>query len=101
MTRKELQTAKLGIAGRLRKTRIARGLTQAALGELAGTNQAVIQKIKNQKIKNQKKLHPRMVDDLALSLQVNPAWLQWGERFAAMRLEYKNPESRHSICAPQ
>jgi len=89
MTRKELQTAKLGIAGRLRKTRIARGLTQAALGELAGTNQAVIQKIKNQK-----KLHPRMVDDLALSLQVNPAWLQWGERFAAMRLEYKNPESR-------
>ena len=89
MTRKELQTAKLGIAGRLRKTRIARGLTQAALGELAGTNQAVIQKIENQK-----KLHPRMVDDLALSLQVNPAWLQWGERFAAMRLEYKNPESR-------
>ena len=47
MTRKELQTAKLGIAGRLRKTRIARGLTQAELGELAGTNQVVIQKIEN------------------------------------------------------
>ncbi len=89
MTRKELQTAKLGIAGRLRKIRIARGLTQAEPGELAGTNQAVIKKIENRKT-----LHPRMVDDLALSLQVNPAWLQWGERFAAMRLEYKNPESR-------
>lgn len=96
MTRKELQTAKLGIADRLRETRIARGLTQAELGELAGTNQAVIQKIENRKT-----LHPHMVDDLALSLQVNPAWLQWGERFAAIRLEYKNPESRHSICAPQ
>ena len=89
MTRRELQTAKLGIAGRLRKTRIARRLTQAELGELAGTNQAVIQKIENRKT-----LHPLMVDDLALSLQVNPAWLQWGERFAAMRLEYKKPESR-------
>ena len=85
MTRKELQTAKLGIAGRLRKTRIARGLTQAELGEQAGTNQAVIQKIENRKT-----LRPRMVDDLALSLQVNPAWLQWGERFAAIQVEYKN-----------
>jgi len=31
-----------------------------------------------------------MVDDLALSLQVNPAWLQWGEQFAAIQVEYKN-----------
>ena len=35
------------IGARLRMVRTERGLTQAELGEQAGTNQAVIQKIEN------------------------------------------------------
>ena len=62
---------------------MANGITQAKLGELAGTNQAVIQKIENGWT-----LRPRMVDGLALALDVNPAWLQWGDRFAVMRVDY-------------
>jgi len=47
MTHTELEQAKLTIGTRLREARIAKGITQAELGELAGTNQAVIQKIEN------------------------------------------------------
>ena len=71
MTPKELEQAKLGIGTRLREARIAKDITQAKLGELAGANQAVIQKIENGWT-----LRPRMVDGLALALDVNPAWLQ-------------------------
>jgi len=82
MTPKELEQAKLTIGARLREARIAKGITQAELGELAGTNQAVVQKIESGVT-----LRPRMVDGLALALQVNPAWLQWGDRFADMPVE--------------
>jgi hypothetical protein len=42
----------------------------------------VIQKIENGKVR-----HPRIADSLARVLQVNPAWLQWGEPFAALWME--------------
>ena len=82
MTLTELQQAKEAIGIRLRETRLDRGFTQERLGELAGTNQAVIQKIENGKVR-----HPRIVDGLAVALEVNPAWLQWGEPYAAMRVD--------------
>ena len=81
MNHAELEQAKLGIGTRLREARIAKDITQAKLGELAGANQAVIQKIENGWT-----LRPRMVDGLALALDVNPAWLQWGKPFAVKRL---------------
>ena len=81
MNQMELEQAKLGIGTQLREARTAKGITQEQLGELAGTNQAVIQKIENGKA-----IHTRIVDRLSLALQVNPAWLQWGERFADMRV---------------
>ena len=74
MIHTELQQAKEGIGIRLREARIERGFTQEQLGELAGTNQAVIQKIENGKT-----MHPRVVDGLAIALDVNPAWLQWAD----------------------
>jgi len=80
MNRTELQ-AKDGIGKRLRETRKARGLTQVKLAEKANTNQAVIQKIENGK-----SVQPRNIEDLALVLQVNPAWLQWGEPYAAVQV---------------
>jgi transcriptional regulator with XRE-family HTH domain len=67
----ELQQAKEGICFRLRETRRARGLTQMKLAALAGTTQAVIQKIENGKSRQ-----PRIMEDLAIALEVNPAWLQ-------------------------
>ncbi len=82
ITRDEIQKAKEGIADRLRELRIQQGFTQYELAELAHTSQAVIQKIENGKSKN-----PRIVGDLALALGVNPAWLQWGEPFADMRMQ--------------
>lgn len=82
MTPKELEQAKFTIGVRLREARNAKGITQAQLGKLAGTNQAVITKIEQGK-----SCYPRVIDGLALALQVNPAWLQWGERFADMRVE--------------
>ncbi len=77
MNQIELKWAKGGISTRLRETRKTRKLTQQALADLSGTNQAVIQKIENGKSKS-----PRMVEDLAMALEVNPAWLQWGEPYA-------------------
>ena len=83
MIHTELVQAKLGIANRLLETRISKGLTQEKLGELTGTNQAVIQKIENGKV-----WHPSVVAEIAVALDVNPAWLQWGEPFAPMRIDY-------------
>ena len=82
MTLKELHQAEGKIGIRLRETRIDRGFPQVELADLAGTNQAVIQKIKNGKVR-----HPRIVDGLAIALQVNPAWLQWGEPYEAMSVK--------------
>jgi transcriptional regulator with XRE-family HTH domain len=65
------------IGERLRLVRRERGLTQAELGELSGTNQAVIQKIENGN-----SLRPRQIMKIAQILEVNPAWLQFGDPWA-------------------
>ena len=68
------------IGSRLRMLRREKGHTQAELGDLAGTNQASIQKIENGK-----SIRPRMIMELAEALGVNPAWLQFGEPFAVRK----------------
>ena len=83
MTQKELEQAKASIGVRLRDVRLSQELTQEKLGELAGTNQAVVQKIENGKV-----WHPRVVAGLAIALNINPAWLQWVEPFAPLRVDY-------------
>jgi transcriptional regulator with XRE-family HTH domain len=65
------------IGERLRLVRREKGLTQAELGELSGTNQAVIQKIENGN-----SLRPRQIMKIAQILEVNPAWLQFGDPWA-------------------
>ena len=65
------------IGVRLRAARRDKGLTQEQLARDAGTNQAVIQKIENGK-----SLRPRQIMQIAEVLDVNPAWLQFGEPWA-------------------
>ena len=83
MTHAELVQAKLGIANRLREARISKGLTQDKLSKLVGTNQAFIHKIENGEV-----WHPSVIAELAVALDVNPAWLQWGEPFSPMQIDY-------------
>ena len=59
---------------RLRYCRRQMGWTQEQLAVQAGTNQAVIQKIENGK-----SLRPRKIDEIASVLEVNPAWLMFGD----------------------
>lgn len=59
---------------RLRYRRRQMGWTQEQLAVHAGTNQAVIQKIENGK-----SLRPRKIDEIAAVLEVNPAWLMFGD----------------------
>jgi transcriptional regulator with XRE-family HTH domain len=54
------------------------GWTQEQLAVQAGTNQAVIQKIENGK-----SLRPRKIDEIASVLEVNPAWLMFGDERAS------------------
>lgn len=65
------------IGERMRMARRERGMTQSELGQLSGTNQAVIQKIENGG-----SLRPRDIMRISHILQVNPAWLQFGEPWA-------------------
>lgn len=83
MTHTELLQAKLGIANRLRGARISKGLSQDKLGELVGTGRDIIQKTENGEV-----WHPSVIAELAVALDVNPAWLQWGEPFAPMQIDY-------------
>jgi len=69
----ELHQAEMKIGLRLRQLRLDRAITQVELAALVSTNQAVIQKIENGKSKR-----PRILAELAIALEVNPAWLQWG-----------------------
>jgi len=62
---------------RLRYRRRQMGWTQEQLAVQAGTNQAVIQKIENGK-----SLRPRKIDEIASVLEVNPAWLMFGDERA-------------------
>ena len=59
------------------KTAETPAATQDQLAKEAGTNQAVIQKIENGK-----SLRPRQIMRIAEVLNVNPAWLQFGEPWA-------------------
>ena len=59
---------------RMRYRRRQMGWTQEQLAVQAGTNQAVIQKIENGK-----SLRPRKIDEIASVLEVNPAWLMFGD----------------------
>ncbi len=71
----ELKYRSLG--NRLRMSRQEKQMTQEQLAQKSGTNQAVIQKIENGK-----SLRPRKIDDIAKVLEVNPAWLLFGEPYA-------------------
>jgi len=62
---------------RLRTSRRQHGFTQDQLAKEAGTNQAVIQKIENGK-----SMRPRQIMRISEVLDVNPAWLQFGEPWA-------------------
>ena len=62
---------------RLRYRRRQMGWTQEKLALKSGTNQAVIQKIENGK-----SLRPRKIDEIAAVLEVNPAWLMFGDERA-------------------
>ena len=62
-----------GLGARMRKRRKDLGWTQTELAEKVGTSQAVIQKIENGK-----SLRPRILEGLAQSLDVKPAWLMFG-----------------------
>lgn len=74
---RDYKSAEARIAKRLRETRTAKGMTQTQLAELAGTNQTVVQKIENGA-----SVRPRCLAGLAYALEVNPAWLAWGEPYA-------------------
>ncbi len=67
------------LGSRLRRKRREHGWTQEELALRAGTNQAVIQKIENGK-----SLRPRKIDEIANVLDVNPAWLMFGEKSATV-----------------
>jgi transcriptional regulator with XRE-family HTH domain len=59
---------------RLRCRRREKGWTQEQLAALAGTNQAVIQKIENGR-----SLRPRRINEIAAALDVSPSWLMFGD----------------------
>ena len=65
---------------RLRYRRRQMGWTQEQLAVQAGTNQAVIQKIETGK-----SLRPRKIDEIASVLDVNPAWLMFGDEKAQIK----------------
>ncbi len=70
------------LGARLRRKRREKGWTQEELAVKAGTNQAVIQKIENGK-----SLRPRKIDEIARVLDVNPAWLMFGDRSSFLSAE--------------
>ncbi|WP_275099859.1 helix-turn-helix domain-containing protein [Sedimenticola hydrogenitrophicus] len=72
------ESAEAGIGERVRTLRMANGLTQGQLGDLAGSNKAAIQKIEIGK-----SMRPRCLAALAAVLGVNPAWLAWGAPYAS------------------
>jgi len=72
----ELQKARRGIGPRIREARTALGLTQAELGKMAGFNQAVVQDVEDGVL-----WHPSVVSELAVAMDLTPAWVQWGEPF--------------------
>lgn len=76
------------LADRLRLARKEMDLTQAELGDLSGTNQAVIQKIENGR-----SLLPRSIRQIAMVLNINPAWLLFGAEYATRMNRCSSVES--------
>jgi transcriptional regulator with XRE-family HTH domain len=72
------------------------GWTQEQLAQNAGTNQAVIQKIENGK-----SLRPRKIDTIASVLNVNPAWLMFGEATPTLTDEAKEIGKAWQNLSPQ
>ena len=79
----ELEKENLEIGARVRDARIARGLSQDKLAELADTIPGVIEKLENGEV-----LFPLIVVEMATVLGVTPAWLMWGDPYAPMRVDY-------------
>ncbi|MES9870602.1 MAG: helix-turn-helix transcriptional regulator [Sedimenticola sp.] len=73
------------LAYRLRKLRLEMGITQKQLGELCYESQSLIHKVESGQI-----LRPRSIEAIAIALNVNPAWLQFGDRWAVQ----KRPEKK-------
>ncbi len=69
------------VGARLRELRLSKGLTQTQLGVRSGSNQATIQKIENGH-----STRPRNVVELAVVLEVNPAWLIFGDLCASKEM---------------
>jgi transcriptional regulator with XRE-family HTH domain len=65
------------LADRLRRRRRECGVTQAQLAAKACTSQGVIAKIENGKSKL-----PRIIEEIAKVLGVNPGWLMFGPKSA-------------------
>jgi transcriptional regulator with XRE-family HTH domain len=85
------------LGARLRRKRREKGWTQEQLAIKAGTNQAVIQKIENGK-----SLRPRKINEIAQVLEVNPAWLMFGDRSANLSDDaIKIAEAWEGIPEPQ
>ena len=83
LTDSELQTTRQGIGTRLKEARIALGLTQAELGNLAGFNQTVVQYVEDGVLRN-----PYVTSSLASALELTPAWIQWGESFMKKKVRF-------------
>ncbi|MES9963822.1 MAG: helix-turn-helix transcriptional regulator [Candidatus Sedimenticola sp. 20ELBAFRAG] len=73
------------LSHRLRFLRSELGITQKQLGDMCFESQSVIHKIENGQI-----LRPRAIEAIADALNVNPAWLQFGERWALRSRSPKN-----------
>ena len=61
------------LGGRLTRSRLKKEWTQHQLAERVGTSQAVVQRIETGKCR-----HPRIIRELAESLEVSAAWLMYG-----------------------
>lgn len=72
LNRSSHQPSSLG--ERMRCRRREKGWTQEQLAAMAGTNQAVIQKIENGR-----SLRPRRINEIAAALEVSPSWLMFGD----------------------
>ena len=78
----EMKPIRKGVGTRIREARTARGLTQTELGKLAGFNQTIVQRVEDGTL-----WHPSVASELAVAMNVTPAWVQWGEPFADRRVE--------------
>ena len=77
------------IGKRLRSVRIQKNLTLEQLGLLVGTTYQTIQRIENGTA-----LSPKDIMAIAETLDVNPAWLQFGEPYASREWPAEVPKKR-------